>query len=83
MIINLELVGLRELGFQAVDRAFIDSGYRPGDKLRRPDHQVYKFTRRFPGLAFPTKGTDSIENMAVIDAAYLAAGLPARGTVVE
>lgn len=44
-----------------IDRAFIDSGYRPGDKLRRPDHQVYKFARRFPGLCFPTKGQQTMD----------------------
>lgn len=32
------------------------------------------------GAPFPTKGRDSIANMAVIDAMYEAAGLPVRGT---
>ena len=36
----------------------IDSGYRPGDKYKRPDHMVYKFCRQFPGKAMPTKGRD-------------------------
>ncbi len=31
------------------------------------------------GAPYPTKGQDSINNMRVIDAAYLAAGLPRRG----
>lgn len=44
-----------------VDRCFIDSGYKPGDKLRRPDHQVYKFARRFPGLVYPTKGQQTMD----------------------
>ena len=44
-----------------INRAFIDSGYRPGDKLRRPDHQVYKFARRFPGVAYATKGQQTMD----------------------
>lgn len=36
------------------------------------DHVVH-------GTAFPTRGQDSIDNMAAIDAIYLAAGLPLRG----
>ena len=51
----------RPIGDRKIDRAFIDSGYRPGEKYRRPDHAVYTFTRRFPGLAFPTKGHDMQE----------------------
>jgi len=44
-----------------INRAFIDSGYRPGDVHRRPDHAVYTFCRRHPGIAFPTKGHDTQE----------------------
>lgn len=36
------------------------------------DHVVH-------GTAFPTRGQDSIDNMAAIDAIYTAAGLPLRG----
>lgn len=44
------------------------------------DHMVRAFVDHVMHDApFPTKGTDSIANMAVIDAAYEAAGLPARG----
>lgn len=45
-----------------IDRAFIDSGYRPGDAHRRPDHAVYTFCRRLPGVAFPTKGQDQMDS---------------------
>lgn len=45
-----------------VDRAFIDSGYRPGDAHRRPDHAVYTFCRSMPGIAFPTKGQDTMDS---------------------
>lgn len=39
-----------------IRRLGIDSGYRPGDKWRRPDNQVYAFCRRFRGWALATKG---------------------------
>lgn len=42
-----------------VHRVFVDSGYRPGDKSRRPENQVYAHCRRHHGLVFPTKGHDS------------------------
>jgi phage terminase large subunit GpA-like protein len=44
-----------------INRVFVDSGYRPGDKLKRPEHQVYKFARQYPGLVFPTKGADTMD----------------------
>lgn len=45
------------------------------------DHMVRAFVDHVRhGTAFPTQGADSVANMAVIDAAYVAAGLPARGT---
>ncbi len=42
-------------------RAFVDSGYRPGESYRRPEHQVYLFARRSAGLAYPTKGHDTLD----------------------
>ena len=51
-------------------RAFIDSGYKPGDAHKRPDHAVYTFCRRHPGVCFPTKGRDTMDktlNTANID----------------
>ncbi len=53
-----------------IKRGFVDSGYRPGDEHRRPDHAVYTFCRRFPGQMFPTKGHDTQDRptrMAAID----------------
>lgn len=38
-----------------IKRLGIDSGYRPGDKWRRPDNQIYAFGRRFRGWAVVTK----------------------------
>lgn len=46
---------------RTVDRVFVDSGYRPGDAYRRPDHAVYTFCRTMPGMAFPTKGMDTMD----------------------
>lgn len=42
-----------------VHRVFIDSGYRPGDKIKRPENQVYAHVRRHQGLAYATKGHDT------------------------
>jgi predicted dehydrogenase len=44
------------------------------------EHMVRAFCDHvMHGLPFPTKGSDSIANMAAIDAMYTAAGLPLRG----
>ena len=44
------------------------------------DHMVRAFIDHLVHSApFPTRGQDSINNMAAIDAVYLAAGLPIRG----
>jgi phage terminase large subunit GpA-like protein len=56
---SLRLTLLAPIGDRRIDRAFIDSGYRPGDVYRRPDHAVYTFARSLPGVAYPTKGQDS------------------------
>jgi phage terminase large subunit GpA-like protein len=37
----------------------VDSGYRPGDKWKRPDHMVYAFARQYAGRVIATKGHDS------------------------
>lgn len=58
------------VGDRYIDRAFIDSGYRPGDRFKRPDHAVYTFCRRNQGLAWPTKGhsdQDTPIKIAAID----------------
>lgn len=45
------------------------------------DHMVRAFVDHLVlGSAFPTRASDSIGNMAAIDAVYQAAGLPVRGT---
>ena len=49
----------QELQGRAIDRMFVDSGYKPGsDTFKRPEHMVYAFCRRYLGKAFPTKGHD-------------------------
>jgi phage terminase large subunit GpA-like protein len=52
-----ELLG-KTWGGHRLRRVGVDSGYRPGDKWRKPDNQVYRFARRFKGLVIPTKGRD-------------------------
>jgi phage terminase large subunit GpA-like protein len=47
-----------EWGDLGIRRMAIDSGYRPGDQWRRPDHMVYRFCRKWVGMAVPTKGRD-------------------------
>jgi len=39
-------------------RMGVDSGYRPGETYRRPEHVVYSFAKRFPGRVYATKGHD-------------------------
>lgn len=41
-----------------IARAFVDSGYRPGDRWRRPDNAIYAHCRRH-AIACPTKGHDT------------------------
>lgn len=44
-----------------IDLVGIDSGYRPGQKWRVPDHQVYSWCHRSGGSWFPTKGHDKLD----------------------
>jgi phage terminase large subunit GpA-like protein len=57
--LNLSRVLDREYRSMHIQRTFVDSGYRPGDKWRKPDNQVYEFCMRMAGVAFPTKGHDT------------------------
>jgi phage terminase large subunit GpA-like protein len=50
---------LTPINGQRIQMMLIDSGFRPGDKWRRPDNQIYKFCRAHLGLAFPSKGHES------------------------
>lgn len=55
--LSLADVIVASYGDMRIRRAFIDSGYKPTlDDEIPPDHAVYSFCRRFPGVAFPTKG---------------------------
>lgn len=56
-----------------VGLAFIDSGYRPGDTDRRPDNAIYSFSRRYPGVVYPSKGHDKQDRpvkFSLIDYTY-------------
>lgn len=58
--LQLDRIVTMEIQGRKIDRAFVDSGYKPGrDSYRRPDHMVYKFARRHMGLVYPTKGHDT------------------------
>jgi phage terminase large subunit GpA-like protein len=48
----------RDFDGKKIRLMLIDSGYRPGEKDRNPDNQIYSFCRRHRGRAFPTKGHD-------------------------
>lgn len=58
----LDLAGLltRDWEGKRIKRIAIDSGYRPGDKWKRPDNMVYAFCRLHAGQAIATKGHDAL-----------------------
>lgn len=60
---DLELVVESTWGERAlpIRQTFVDSGYKPGDVWRRPEHRVYRFCRKFPGYARPSKGHDELD----------------------
>lgn len=49
----------REWDGRRIRRMAVDSGYRPGDKWKRPDHMVYAFARQHAGRVIATKGHDT------------------------
>lgn len=53
-----ELGQFRELDFDGrrINLMLIDSGYRPGEKWRKPDNQIYAFCRQYRGWARAIKG---------------------------
>lgn len=56
---DLGEVLLRDFDGKRIRRMAVDSGYRPGDKWKRPDNMVYAFCRLHPGRAMATKGHDT------------------------
>jgi phage terminase large subunit GpA-like protein len=55
---QLEDLLARDFDGKRIKRTAIDSGYRPGDKWKRPDHMVYTFVRQHPDV-IATKGHDA------------------------
>jgi phage terminase large subunit GpA-like protein len=57
-----DLAGLlqRRFGSHAIRRMGVDSGYRPGDKWKRPTNMVYAFCRLHQAKAIATKGHESL-----------------------
>lgn len=49
----------REWDGKRIRRMAVDSGYRPGDKWKRPDNMVYAFARLHQGRVIATKGHDT------------------------
>lgn len=63
----------RDFDGKKIRLMLVDSGYRPGEKERNPDNQVYAFCRRNRGRVFPTKGHDTQERpvrASKIDVSY-------------
>ncbi|MFN3625196.1 MAG: terminase gpA endonuclease subunit, partial [Hyphomicrobium sp.] len=56
----------RPIGDMAVWRAFIDSGFRPGKPDHVPVNKVYDFCRKFPRLAWPTKGYLTLDKPLIV-----------------
>jgi phage terminase large subunit GpA-like protein len=48
------------IGDLHIERVFIDSGFRPNKPDSGDEHKVYEFCRRYPWMAFPTKGKDTM-----------------------
>lgn len=67
----------RPVGGLMIDRALIDSGFRPGQKAAFPMNQVYEFCRRFKNLAYPSKGRLTQAKPVIVNKA----DLNARGEV--
>lgn len=57
----IELTELLERPFDGlmVNRAFVDSGFRPGKKSAGDENKIYEFCRRHPRFAYPCKGMES------------------------
>lgn len=49
---------LTPVGGRAIEKVFIDSGFRPDKPEYGDEHKVYEFCRRFNWLCSPTKGKD-------------------------
>jgi phage terminase large subunit GpA-like protein len=50
----------RDWAGKRIRRMAVDSGYRPGDKWRRPDHLVYSFALQHKARVIATKGHDTL-----------------------
>lgn len=48
-------------GELAIERAFVDSGWRPGDRERAPENMVYKFAMLHRPQVFASKGHDVLD----------------------
>lgn len=53
---DLEKLMQKPIDDYMISLVLIDSGYRPGDKHKKPENAIYMFCARFPGVCRPTKG---------------------------
>lgn len=59
----VDLARLLSVTFEdrSIDLMLIDSGYRPGDRFKRPDNQIYAFARKHRGRVRATKGQHTLD----------------------
>ncbi len=56
---ELENIMLTPIDGMMIERAFVDSGFRPNKSDEGDEHRVYEFCRRLSWIAYPTKGHDT------------------------
>ncbi|XOK12637.1 terminase gpA endonuclease subunit [Agrobacterium tumefaciens] len=57
---DLTLKLMSPIGGLVIEKAFIDSGFRPNKADAGDEHKVYEWTHRHSFLAMPTKGRDTL-----------------------
>lgn len=57
---DLSLLMTQPIGGLIIERAFIDSGFRPEKKDAGDEHKVYEWAHRYDYMVFPTKGRDTL-----------------------
>lgn len=72
--LDLEALGAREFGGQRIAVQAVDTGYRPGDRFRRPDNMIYAYCRRWPGWARAAKGQQTMDKPLRVSAIDITLG---------
>lgn len=63
---DLTLKMTSPIGGLVIEKAFIDSGFRPDKAEFGSEHKVYEWARRLSYIAMPTKGRDTLGGKAFI-----------------